>query len=886
MMNNDLVAYLQPAPNRYDPMEWRDVTGYLSDIKVEPHRLVLRAALPPGLYHFRLETKDGAFDMNTAAVPMVQVPDGRLESVGPWDLDHLSNVMAMPMARTYVNGRLVGGLWFDMPGPEEVANSRLRAEFGIEATEGETEIKLEFVERDRDRIDWQRIRFLEIRKDDRSWRELLPAEQSRPRLYLNAEDADRLREQLIGRPEFDRICDRIRKDGSAGEVDFDLICLAHLLTEDQEIGQMIKRRVLEVCSLPTWSGKADPLVMGGDNDRGISLKLYMTALAWDWCRELFDSNEQAVIKDKVGTYLQKIFDFTVLQRAYMGCPSPEPHSLGTWNGTAIACMAFYDDLPLARKILPFFHGLFCDSLRLYPLDGKNVWVTYFPYHLVRYLAAAHTFGGHRPELSDSPFLDRLGHAMLACFNAPNSQELQRGLRTKEHRHLAAYLNRFHPTPDISSIYETFVEQERRTAGDVALTLFDLLYAPRTSASPAPFPHAPFFAKDIGMITFASEGQSAITGSLSAGLKAGRSVSFRIMPHNREFVPSLGSLQLNVDGSPVLVDISSYGQDSSLSNTMCFEDGGIYTQGQYLSGNVGPEKSSYIRRLLITDRFLYAHAVLTDELHPKHQVNHAERILVVDLQSGTMVISDSFEGEQLLRFATHLHCSGSVTEWGAGQYRLTGGQANLIAGIKDGDKGLTDEEKGEIYVTILNDRQDCAVQIEEPSWHPSYIYGLNGNAGEQDIRFGRFPRYRRWRLEYPSRVKSGAFLFALTGKPGEVSAEGNTVRFAGGARLLFADNDPFRIAGLEMKAEAVLADNGERMLAIIGARTLRMGECTLVFDSPVDLEVEVSDGELAGVVYAPTRHFLSTGEGIRVSDWQYAPHHNRSHNPWMAQIQSF
>ena len=29
----------------------------------------------------------------------------------------------------------------------------------------------------------------------------------------------------------------------------------------------------------------------------------------------------------------------------------------------------------------------------------------------------------------------------------------------------------------------------------------------------------------------------------------------------------------------------------------------------------------------------------------------------------------------------------------GLFRLTGGQANLIAGIKDGDKGLNDDEKG-------------------------------------------------------------------------------------------------------------------------------------------------------------------------------------------------
>ena len=52
-------------------------------------------------------------------IDMVRVPDGKRVPIGPWDLDHLRNVMAMPMARTYVNGNLKGGLWCAMPGPEQ-----------------------------------------------------------------------------------------------------------------------------------------------------------------------------------------------------------------------------------------------------------------------------------------------------------------------------------------------------------------------------------------------------------------------------------------------------------------------------------------------------------------------------------------------------------------------------------------------------------------------------------------------------------------------------------------------------------------------------------------------------------------------------------------------
>ncbi|MDG0790559.1 hypothetical protein OMP38_06610 [Cohnella ginsengisoli] len=401
MLNSDLIAYLQPSPNRFDGLEWRDVTGRITDIDVDAHCLRLRAALPPGLYRCRLQTEDGGFDMNTAMIQMVRVPDGKLEPVGPWDFDHLNGVMAMPMARTYVNDKLVGGLWFDMPGPEDIEKSRLNADFGFEAGDAETELRLEFVERDRSRIDWQRIKFIEIREDDRSWRELTPVEKRHPRVYLNSDEAGRLRDKLSGSPALLSLIGRIKHE--PGSVEFDLVCMAYLLAKDHDAGETVKKKIGELCSLATWSGKPDPLVMGGENDRGIAQKLYMIGLAWDWCSDLFDRGEQALMKEKVGKYIQKLYDFTVLQRAYMGCPTPDPHSLGTWNGTAIACMAFYDEVAEARKALPFFHGLFTDSLRLFPQDGKNAWATLFPLHLIRYLGAANTFGGQRPELGASSF---------------------------------------------------------------------------------------------------------------------------------------------------------------------------------------------------------------------------------------------------------------------------------------------------------------------------------------------------------------------------------------------------------------------------------------------------------------------------------------------------
>jgi hypothetical protein len=238
------------------------------------------------------------------------------------------------------------------------------------------------------------------------------------------------------------------------------------------------------------------------------------------------------------------------------------------------------------------------------------------------------------------------------------------------------------------IYRAFVEREERANGNVMLGIFDVLYAPPSTGPIASFPDRPLFAKDVGDLIASVRAEHKIAVSVSGGPKAGRKAVFHLMPQNREFAPSMGALEITVDGAPVICNINMgvYGLNSALTNTMCFEDGGALTDGQYLNGAVPPECGGVIRRCIISDRFIYVHIVITYALDPKLRVQHADRVFVLDRKTGAIVISDAFKGERPIRFATHLHCSGSVTELGGHQYRLTGGQANLIAGIKGGSKG--------------------------------------------------------------------------------------------------------------------------------------------------------------------------------------------------------
>jgi hypothetical protein len=888
MRNSDLIAFLKPIQNQFSKpavVDFVDVTGRLTDVQASAYRLSLRLNLPAGLYSGRFETVAHAFDMSTAMIEMVRVPDGKRVPVGPWDLDHIHNVMAIPMARTYVNGELKGGLWFAMPGPQQIAEGRLAAEFGFEAQEGENELILELIEGDRERMDWARLAYLEFRKDDRRKLPLEPVTDQRPRIFLSSGDLKRVRERWQKTPEFEKLTQQLRTeelvfltDNSQGTLS--VACLVYALTGDPVVGARAKAKVMELAHASTWSGRPDPLLMGGDNDRVIGLRLFHSALAWDYLQPLLDLDDRRVILAKAEEYLQKIYDFTLLQRAYMGCPAIDPHALGAWNGAAIACMAFYEDLPIARHALPFFHGLFCDSLKLFPASGKAAWATYFPFHMILYLAAVHTFGGQRAELSSSSFLDNLGPALLASFEVPNSQESQRGLRTREHRFLAAFLCRFHPTPGIESIYRAFAEKERKATGELLLGIFDLLYAPELSGEVASFPDRPLFAKDVGDIVATARGEHVIAVSLSGGPKAGRNAIFSLMPHNREFAPSLGAIELTIDGTPVLcnVNMGVYGLDSSLTNTMCFENGGAVTNGQYLNGDIAPETCAVIRRCLIDDRYLYAHVVITHALDPKLEVRLADRIFIFDRKSGTIVLSDAFEGERAIRFATHLHCSGSVKELGRGLYRLTGGQANLIAGIKGGSKGLSDDEKGELFVHVLRSTPSSRVIDEEPTWVPGYIYGLN-NTGREDISQGRFPRYRRWRLEAAEKVTQGAFLIALSPGRGEIRYEDEQIVLPDRGGISFG-NGALSALGTSCECECLMWDETTGRVTAIGLRSLQHDNRMLVFATPVDIEYDTAT--LRGRIYSPTSDRPTREHHFRVDPFTVVGDEgSKTHNSYRA-----
>jgi hypothetical protein len=194
--------------------------------------------------------------------------------------------------------------------------------------------------------------------------------------------------------------------------------------------------------------------------------------------------------------------------------------------------------------------------------------------------------------------------------------------------------------------------------------------------------------------------------------------------------------------------------------------------------------------------------------------------------------------------------------------LTGGQANLIAGIKGGSKGLDDEEKGEIFVHVLGSSYSTRVVVEEPTWVPAYIYGLN-NTGHEDISDGRFPRYRRWRLEATEPVAKCSFLVALSPRRGQVKLSEGTIMLPAGAGIRLGYG-MLKALGVECECECLMWDEATQRLTAMGLRSLRHGNFQLTFAAPVDVEYNTTSGE--GTLYAQGAPKPEQRTGFEVGPW--------------------
>jgi hypothetical protein len=154
-------------------------------------------------------------------------------------------------------------------------------------------------------------------------------------------------------------------------------------------------------------------------------------------------------------------------------------------------------------------------------------------------------------------------------------------------------------------------------------------------------------------------------------------------------------------------------------------------------------------------------------------------------------------------------------------------------------------------------------VEEPSWVPGYIYGLN-NTGREELREGRFPRYRRWRLEAGEPVTRGAFLIALGPRSEEARYVDGAAELPKGGHIHLGDTRVTAL-GVECDCECLLWDDEAHGLMAMGLRRLRHGSSELAFGHPVDVTYKPDKGN--GTIYAQGLFNPTKNAGFQVSPWE-------------------
>ncbi len=377
----------------------------------EPGLLRLVAGLKKGYHEMSFQTAAGTFPSDSLMLPLLEWPSRRTVPAGPFDFDHTAYTMTVPTFRVSVNGRDGGLVWAEVPSPEDFKAGRIRAMWGIETEEdGEQVIELRIAP-DESRLRWPDVEALEIRPDDRT-REPLRALGSgkalppHPRLFAGpaawaalGASRDPVQERLF------KSLLRDLEDGHDGTYVYRTVTAALIgrLTGEARWMDEAVTRTLALCERPHWGYHNTPDIMGSDNDRDAGLRLYETAVVYDWLHDRLTAEQRNTIRTRLAKQAALAYQVTLVQKSYWYYRANEAHGLGFWFGFAAAAAALAGEDPRAAMWLEWIHGNILDSLAHMPADGINEWLVFCAQWLVLSVMLLERLEGRRLR-GDFPYL--------------------------------------------------------------------------------------------------------------------------------------------------------------------------------------------------------------------------------------------------------------------------------------------------------------------------------------------------------------------------------------------------------------------------------------------------------------------------------------------------
>jgi len=356
-----------------------DVMGRWQARQTGPKTLVLRGPLPAGLYELALATEPGTFPSESLMLELTEWPTMATVPAGPFDFDHTDYRMVVPTFRVAVDDRDGGLAWCEAPTPEDMRDRRIRGRWGI-AVEGagEHEIRLE-LPADDDRLRWADLSRIELRDDGRfsaGVGDVRALASRRPRLFTDAEQLESLRAERDPNQQtiFDALVGHL-ESGADGTYLHRTVkaALVGLVTGESRWIEEAIGRTLELCERPYWGYHDVREVMGWNNDRDTGVRMFETAVVYDWLHDRLTDEQRQLIRDKLAYHAELADRVTHLQKGYWYTRTTEAHGQGFWFGFTSAALALLGDDPRAEGWLAWAHGNMLDALTHAPDDGIVEW---------------------------------------------------------------------------------------------------------------------------------------------------------------------------------------------------------------------------------------------------------------------------------------------------------------------------------------------------------------------------------------------------------------------------------------------------------------------------------------------------------------------------------
>jgi hypothetical protein len=737
------------------------------------HELVLSFDSEPGYYSVRLATRPGRFDVSTLDVRMTEHPSGRRVVSRGWDLNHLRNVMAVPVLTAYQDGRELGDVWFDVPNHTMTRQRWIDTELGLRVdVPGRTELRLVVLPRDRRRFRFAMLQTPVVERDFRREAPVQPRSKlwrgSEPWLFLQGRPLRQVQAGYRRNRQVVEAMPAMFKRMRAGQAipyiaPEQFIAAASLITGAPAWRKLAIERLRDLATRPTWSGRDNPRLMGGDNDMPIGhLLLSLAMLAhyhWD---QLDDTLRQQTLA-MAQRYADKLYQFSVLQKRYAtGLGSILTHECCPLLGLAVAAMVFWKQLPDSRRWLAWSHDRMKHALATAPRDGRATWLNYGSNFVVTYVAALADFAGL--DCFDVPYFDKLPEATARGFDAPTSI-VDLSQIDVYHRWNQAILSAYRGDKTAQWVAHESWRRLRRRDGRKQIVIWpDLFWPAPPVKAPALDLNASHLFSDVGMAVLRTDEQvPRLACAFQSGFAIGRA-AFGREPQvrysmERHTPHADGAVTVVVNGSGVIWENPGIYRKGLASQSAVTVDGdGHYMEGRWLGVRPAAGELSRMVSFRRGARRVEAVGDNTGAYRRELGVLRSRRRVCLDLDSPTptLTVSDQVECRGPRELAVRYQCSGSIRRVGPGEYLFIGGD---MAALTRND-ALAGLPRG-LLILRVQDHDQFRIQVRQSQMVLPYIYGQNtGSSTYKGIGKASLPKPVYLEIACPRRSKRASFAVTL------------------------------------------------------------------------------------------------------------------------------